>query len=746
MSRVELKTHYSAAELASMKLPGLPESERGLQLAASRNAWESRKRKGRGGGQEYAITSLPLEAINTIKNRAAADAHISQLMDPKAIPAKATNLKVPSTQIGLLDAEARRESDQAVLLKLPSLTVKQVARFEARRAVVMAWYGFLKLRGMKPTNALYEAFVSHFNAGHLQANKVQYPELALATSGVITSIALRTLQLWVSDYEKVGLAAFVDGNDGAHRKGKCTISVQKDLHDFTVAMVVANPHIKPVHLEDAAKARFDGHAAIKVPSYHAFRRFLNEWKKQNAELFTAIANPDQWKNSFMVAQGSSSEDVLRLNQRWEFDSTPADLMLADGRHCLLGVIDVWSRRGKLLVAKSSRAVGVGALVRAALLDWGKCEEAKTDNGQEYVGVYVDDVFRALDIEQTKCPPFQPWHKPHIEHFFHTFSHDLLELLPGYIGHNVTDRKAIEARKAFSERLFTKNEVVDMTMTAAELQAFCDDWLVRYHNRDHGSLDMSPFQKAASWTGSVELIDNPRLLDVLLAERIQRTVQKKGLKIDDAWFIAPELAVNLVGRDVQVRLDPLDLGRVYVFHDGQFICVAECPERTGMNRQEVAQKAKKMQAAEVSRQKRELKTMARKVNTDDVVQEILRHNAAQAGTLVAMPKPTSPVNTAGTRAAAAATNAVDRGMHAQIPAAVQRHLGQSTPAPVISLPQSDETKFRQWLELDAMAKSGQALPAEKVKFYEGWQKTARFKVQMQKYLQRSTQDIALAGNH
>ena len=238
--------------------------------------------------------------------------------------------------------------------------------------------------------------------------------------------------------------------------------------------------------------------------------------------------------------------------------------------------------------------------------------------------------------------------------------------------------------------------------------------MRYHNREHGSLDMSPFQKAVSWTGSVERIDNPRLLDVLLAERIQRTVQKKGLKIDDAWFIAPELAVNLVGRDVQVRLDPLDLGRVYVFHDGQFICVAECPERTGMNRQEVAQKAKKMQAAEVSRQKRELKAMARKVNTDDVVQEILRHNAAQAGTLVAMPKPAVPVNTAGTRAAAAATHAVDRGLNSQIPAAVQRHLGQATPAPVISLPQSDEAKFRDWLALDALASRIRPPVQEKLK--------------------------------
>jgi len=93
MSQVELKTHYSAAELASMKLPGLPGTQQNVKARAKKEEWESRPRAGFGGGHEYAITSLPLEAINAIKTRAAAGARINQLMDPKAATAPVVNSK-----------------------------------------------------------------------------------------------------------------------------------------------------------------------------------------------------------------------------------------------------------------------------------------------------------------------------------------------------------------------------------------------------------------------------------------------------------------------------------------------------------------------------------------------------------------------------------------------------------------------------------------------------------------------------
>ncbi|WP_282265983.1 transposase domain-containing protein [Stenotrophomonas sp. PS02298] len=48
---------YSAAELAG--LPGMPQTHSAVVRIAKRDVWESRRRPGKGGGREYAITSFP---------------------------------------------------------------------------------------------------------------------------------------------------------------------------------------------------------------------------------------------------------------------------------------------------------------------------------------------------------------------------------------------------------------------------------------------------------------------------------------------------------------------------------------------------------------------------------------------------------------------------------------------------------------------------------------------------------------
>ncbi|SBW13052.1 transposase [uncultured Alphaproteobacteria bacterium] len=53
------KEWYTAAELAEMNLPGLASTRRNISENAKRSGWKSRPRKGRGGGVEYHLSSLP---------------------------------------------------------------------------------------------------------------------------------------------------------------------------------------------------------------------------------------------------------------------------------------------------------------------------------------------------------------------------------------------------------------------------------------------------------------------------------------------------------------------------------------------------------------------------------------------------------------------------------------------------------------------------------------------------------------
>lgn len=57
-----MKEWYGAAELASLALPGMPETDRAFQLRAVRENWRSRPREGRGGGLEYHVSALPTAA------------------------------------------------------------------------------------------------------------------------------------------------------------------------------------------------------------------------------------------------------------------------------------------------------------------------------------------------------------------------------------------------------------------------------------------------------------------------------------------------------------------------------------------------------------------------------------------------------------------------------------------------------------------------------------------------------------
>ncbi|MCS4503860.1 Mu transposase C-terminal domain-containing protein [Arhodomonas aquaeolei] len=61
------KDWFTATELAG--LPGVPETRSAVIRRAKRDEWESRRRAGRGGGREYAFTSLPVETQAAILER-----------------------------------------------------------------------------------------------------------------------------------------------------------------------------------------------------------------------------------------------------------------------------------------------------------------------------------------------------------------------------------------------------------------------------------------------------------------------------------------------------------------------------------------------------------------------------------------------------------------------------------------------------------------------------------------------------
>ncbi|WP_162407320.1 Mu transposase C-terminal domain-containing protein [Pseudoxanthomonas jiangsuensis] len=625
-------------------MPGLPGTERAVRDMAAREQWAHRPRQARGGGREYSLTSLPVTTQAALRraeslrvaNAASTSSHY------QAGAALARRLTIGEAVDGRVIQRAR-ESGAATAAGLAGAAK---ARMAAKLDVLARLAAYAAIRSIGQCAAL-EEFCAAYNAGRIEVD----PDVR-QFAGV--TLHPTTLRRWKKQLKTQGPAALA--GDYGNRRGSGQLDTDEALRDFVIGLIAAKPHISAKLVCEALQARFADRA---LPAERSVARWLARWKQDHAEAYLATTNPDAWKNRHMAAFGSASEGITRACQLWMMDSTPADLQLVDGRYTLIGVIDVAWRGLRLHVVKTSNAEGVSQLTRRAILEWGVPEAIKMDNGSDYASQRFARLLTGLNIEPRFSAPFSPWEKPHIERAFRTFSHSLLELLPGYTGHNVAEAQAIRARDSFADRLFQKNAVVEIKLTAAELQEFCDRWCQDYyaHERHDGLQGQTPFERFAQLRDVVRRIGDVRALDLLLGEGHTRTVTKKGLRIERLNYIAPELA-TVIGQQVLVRMDEADIGRAVVYADGLFLCVAECPEVAGVSRREIAIEAKAKQAAAVQEAKAQMRAAKRKAQVGDIAREILDHKSRQHGALAALPAPNVVHLTPALEAASEAAEALD----------------------------------------------------------------------------------------
>ncbi len=619
--------YFSNSELVG--LPGLPKTVSAIIRKAKRENWQSRPREGRGGGLEYHVSSLPAETREALKLK-----ELNEVLSGEQAPEASKAGKTEGAKIRLKAEAAEISAERKRLegaIKAESLEGKAKDRMEAKLEIIKAWELF-KSGSSESTTAAQHRFCLLYGDGAIKVSAL--------TKELIPSFSQGSLSRWIRSLKKEGLAS-LSGSYG-NRSGSGVFDTEPALRTFALSLLAQAPHMSAAQMRRAIKASLSEIGIDKVPSERTVGRFLNAWKEENASVFEMMNAPDQWKNNFMLGVGSYSESVKGYLDLWEMDSTPSDIMLSDGRYTIVGVIDVWSRSLKLLVSKTSTAYAVSALIRRALLDWGVPVTIKTDNGADYSSKHVTRVIGSLGIEQKFCNPFHPWEKPHIERVFRTFSHGLLELCPAFVGHNVAERVSIEERKSFAERLLNKKEPETIQadfMSSEDLQRFCDIWTEGFYMKEkHSSLGMSPEEKRASWTGAVRRIpaDSIRGLDLLLAPAAGgngfRNVSKKGILLGYYYYWAPELACY-AGMRLPVFEDITDAGRIVVYTpEYDFICIAECPEITGVSRAALAVEAKRIQNEKVSEAKKALNSLKQQHSLTKITKNLLDSYAEAAGTL------------------------------------------------------------------------------------------------------------------
>jgi hypothetical protein len=486
--------------------------------------------------------------------------------------------------------------------------------------------------GTKPAIRLY--------AARLADKRVELPDWV---ASFYPEPSFDTLYLWHRKYKAEGMAGLTWRNKG------CKITHwtrHPEQARFVESFFLNEPTVSATKLYQGIKATFK----TDLPSQTTVTRWLDNYKEKNPQAVLMATSPDRAKSSYQVAFGSRSAHVKRLNQLWELDGTSANIRFKgdSGRYKVLGAEDVFSGRIVLTLAESESGQALGQLMFKAINRLGAVETVKTDNGKAFVGKFATRLYADLGIEHIRCTPFSGEQKPHIENSLGRFNHDFVPVMPGATGANVAEAQDRRSRKTFAQRLkeAKEGEDVETGVTKEYFEKFMEDWCLAedHRPRKNGRLKgKTPAQVVDEWATKhkVRRIKDTERLAYLLIPPVTKTIGKKGIKYNHYIYIAPELG-DLVGREVEIRASPDTPGRIAVFYNGEFLCIAKEPRLENIDQAEVAARARARQQAANKVTRAYQRAVRKHVNPLAVVESILEDRLSETSNGLMLQWFTGPV--------------------------------------------------------------------------------------------------------
>lgn len=703
-----MKLFLTAQEIADLQLPDMPGTKRNINIYADRQGWTShsalvRPRLGRegGGGWEYHIDLLPMPARLEYIRR-----YFNLLPEEPApvVPAGDT-----ATRTEALVRDAR-----AVILQ-------RVTRFTGDTGL-----------SVMSADRLYAEL---YNTG--------FAGTPAWVRGTVKQLSGRTLARWRSEAAAHGVDALAS-DPSKNRKGTGVLDLANDgrVREWMLALIIYQPHLSGFEVRRQCRAEFGDlldvrGKAVSVPPVRAFQRVIAQLKAENTVLITKLTNPDQYRSTLAPAGVGTYRWVKEPNQLWMIDASPVDALCTDGRHSIYACIDLATRRLVITVSKTPRAAGVALLLRKAILAFGVPDKVKTDNGSDFVARDTERLFAYLGVATEQSPAYTPEDKGHIERAIGTFQRQVAPLLPGYIGHSVADRKAIESTKSFAQRLGEDpTETFGVALTAAQLQAHIDQWIaLDYHQRPHAGLKgKTPALAATSSARAIKIVPE-RALDLLLMPVADgdglRTTTKFGIRIDGFHYATPNI---LPGRAVFVRQDPLDLGRAFCFAEdgGEFLGEAICAELRGIHPETMLRVTRETHAGLLAAATKRVKDDMRAIGKRPLIEKALDVAKRDAPNVISLPVRTEEHQTPQIAAALAAMSPMPAASLSDNVSAlhVQLLAENSAAAEAVNVTPIRQTLtpaqlYRRALELEARMKAGLVVAPDELLWLGGYRESAAY---------------------
>ncbi|MDD5176797.1 MAG: Mu transposase C-terminal domain-containing protein [Sterolibacterium sp.] len=568
------KSHYSAAELAALKLPGIPTTERGINQTAMRSGWQFQEVKAKGGRtgtrKEYAVATLPPETRTALLERQ---------LHP-TVSSSAVVMAAP------LPVASKTPTLSGLLLPVPAvqamhtLTDKQRAGSDARKGVLAAIHRLQANSGCSQEAAM-TTLLTTAKTGKLEPSIDSLLKLARDPRGRSGDgyPSIRTLKRWLKAPDLAPKATQQDMNVPPWAPALMKLYGQPQKPSLSSCMEQL-----PAQLP----------RGITAPSYHAANRFIN--KLGNVERQHGRMLPRELKN------------LLPFKRRDASSFTPDAIYTADG-HTFDAEVS-HPRHGKafrpeittVLSVPTRRCVGWSAglaestwavmdALRNAVETGGIPLIWYVDNGSGYKNVSMEDEVvgftSRLGTSIEHSLPYNSQARGIEERSHKSIWVRGAKKLPTYMGADM-DRQARQKVFKITRAQLRDTGSSPLLMAWTNFLTWCQGEIDAYNARPHRSLPklrdpasgklrhMSPNE---AWQAAINEGWAPTMVSAADAKDLFRpeiiaTTTRGEIRLFNNLYFSHDLK-EFTGEKVRVGYDIHNGDRVWVRDmDGRLICVAE----------------------------------------------------------------------------------------------------------------------------------------------------------------------------
>ena len=340
-------------------------------------------------------------------------------------------------------------------------------------------------------------------------------------------------------------------------------------------------------------------------SYEVVNRYVNNYLKKNKLLKNLILyGEDGVIGRQMPALGVSNWAVRTINEVVEIDASPLDMICNASdicksigyetvnnifsskeefesyvrqwqkRYTIIALIDTYSGVASFHISDSENSLAIARAVAKYIIRYGKPKMIKGDNGKAFKSEYMSSVLGSLEIRYEAVRAYSGWLKPYVERNFRALQHSFSENLAGYIGHNITERQAIEFFYSKKERRLKKGVKTNIAKLKelSEVQELMDLYAENFLNARY----LERLNKTCNEAYNEKINDAVAMDAISLSARLSKKelkhVSKKGVSVGGVNFYNAQM-FGYERVTIRENIDNINECFVWDEDDKKFIGVA-----------------------------------------------------------------------------------------------------------------------------------------------------------------------------